>query len=84
MKYLTIVDSVNTFNLKNHQVLRLKFLSTKQWQRIYSRGSPTGPPTVQSLGFKVAMGSVGQTSGCQYIIKICLNLTFHMVSRVAS
>ena len=44
MKYLTFVDSINTFNLKNHQVLKLKFLSTKQWQWIYSRGGPTGPP----------------------------------------
>ena len=44
MKYLTFVDSINTFNLKNHQVLKLKFLSTKQWQWIYSRGGPAGPP----------------------------------------
>ena len=26
MKYLTFVDNINTFNLKNHQVLKLKFL----------------------------------------------------------
>ena len=38
MKYLTFVDSINTFNLKNHQVLKLKFPFTNQWQWIYSRG----------------------------------------------
>ena len=26
MKYLTFVDNINTFNLKNHQVLKLKFI----------------------------------------------------------
>ena len=44
MKILTFVDSINTFDLKNHQVLKLKFPPTKQWQWIYSRGGPTGPP----------------------------------------
>ena len=29
---------------KNHQVLKLKFLSIKNWQWIYSRGGLTGPP----------------------------------------
>ena len=43
-----------------------------------------GHSAVQSFGLKVAMGSAGHTSSCQYTIKICLNLTFHMVSRVAS
>ena len=44
MKYLTFVDNINTFNLKNHQVLKLKFLSIKQWQWIYSSGGPPGLP----------------------------------------
>ena len=44
MKKLTFVDNINTFNLKNHQVLKLKFPSIKHWQWIYSRGGPTGPP----------------------------------------
>ena len=44
MKYLTFADNINTFNLKNHQVLKLKFPSIKHWQWIYSRGGPTGPP----------------------------------------
>ena len=44
MKYLTFVDNINTFNLKNHQVLKLKFPPMKHWQPIYSRGGPTGPP----------------------------------------
>ena len=44
MKKMTFVDNINTFNLKNHQVLKLKFLSIKHWQWIYSRGGPTGPP----------------------------------------
>ena len=52
MKYLTFVDSINTFNLKNHQVLKLKFPSTKQWQWIYSRGGPTGPPPLGLIGLK--------------------------------
>ena len=43
MKYLTFVDNINTFNLKNHQVLKLKFPSIKHWQWIFSRGGPTGP-----------------------------------------
>ena len=30
MKYLTLVDNINTFTLKNHHVLKLKFLSIKQ------------------------------------------------------
>ena len=38
-----------------------------------------GGGTVQSLGFKVAMGSAGQISIWQCIIKVGLNLTFHMV-----
>ena len=42
MKYLTFVDNINTFNLKNHQVLKLKFPSIMHWQWIYSRGGPTG------------------------------------------
>ena len=44
MKYLTFVDNINTFNLKNHQVLKLKFPSIRNWQWIFSRGGPTGPP----------------------------------------
>ena len=44
MKYLTFVNNIDTFNLKNHQVLKLKFLSIKHQQWIYSRGGPTGPP----------------------------------------
>ena len=44
MKYLTVVENINTFNLKNHQMLKLKFPSIKHWQWIYSRGGPTGPP----------------------------------------
>ena len=44
MKYLTFVDNINTFNLKNHQVLKLKFPSIKHWQWIYSRGVLQDPP----------------------------------------
>ena len=42
MKKLTFVDSINNFNLKNHQVLKMKFPSIKHWQWIYSSGGP--PP----------------------------------------
>ena len=35
MKYLTFVDNINTFNLKNHQVLKLKFPSIKQCSWIF-------------------------------------------------
>ena len=45
MKYLTFVDNINTFNLKNHQVLKLKFPSIKHWQWIFSRGVPFRTPT---------------------------------------
>ena len=51
MKYLTFVNNINIFNLKNHQVLKLKFRSIKHWQWICSRGGPTGPgPTGPPLG----------------------------------
>ena len=41
---MTLVDDVNTFNLKNHQVLILKPPSRNDWQTIYSRVGQKGPP----------------------------------------
>ena len=41
---MTLVGNVNTFNLKNHQVLILKRPSRNDWQTIYSRVGQKGPP----------------------------------------
>ena len=41
---MTLPASVRGFNLKSHQQLKKKILSTKKWRQIYSRGGPTGPP----------------------------------------
>ena len=42
------IDNINTFNFKNHQVLKLKFPPIKYWQWIYSSGDPRGPPQTAS------------------------------------
>ena len=42
--FLTLVGNVNTLNLKNHQVLKLKCPSIKDWRSIYSRVWKKGPP----------------------------------------
>ena len=44
MKYLTFADDINTFNWKNHQVLKLKFSSIKHWHWSYSRVNKMDPP----------------------------------------
>ena len=59
MKYLTFADNAYTINLKNHQVLKLKFPSIKHWQWIYSRGGPTGPP----------LGLIGLK--CRLLVFVC-------------
>jgi hypothetical protein len=41
---LTLPASVRGFNLKSHQQLKKKILSTKKRRQIYSRADPTGPP----------------------------------------
>ena len=42
--FLTLVGNVNTLNLKNHQVLKLKCPSIKDLQSIDSRVGQKGPP----------------------------------------
>ena len=44
--FLTLLGNAYTFNLKNHQVLKLKCPSRKDWQSIYSRVWQKGPPLV--------------------------------------
>ena len=43
-KNLTSPVNIKCFNLKSHQQLKKKILSTKKWRQIYSRAGPTGPP----------------------------------------
>ena len=44
MKYLTFVNNTNTFNLKNHQVLRLKFRPQNNGNGFTQGGSYRPPP----------------------------------------
>ena len=63
-KNLTSPVNIKCFNLKSHQQLKKKILSTKKWRQIYSRGGPTGPPPgtqrVKTKVFKPCYLCLGQ------------------------
>ena len=64
--FLTLVGNVNTFNLKNHQVLVLKRPSRNDWQTIYSRVGQKGPPP-GSDRIKTHFSNLSMIENSQYI-----------------